>query len=225
MFQDCHVWTTAMSQVHRWRISVLALALAALAAAPAGAGPGDIHRVVNADLVNLRAGPSEESSVRGTLERGGEVIELTRRDDWLGVRVLRTGEEGWIFEQLLEPVALSTLGTAGAAPIEDVGFLRLSESFNRLIRSIGADLGYPVIHEVQQPEADLLRVVPSSNWLINGSREAHLMAAAAIYEMWKNHQNGAPVRLVMADDAGHDYITIVDDETGPNLSIGLPPRG
>jgi hypothetical protein len=44
--------------------------------------------------------------VRGTVERGDEVIELTRRDNWLGVRVLRTGEEGWIFGYLLEPVAL-----------------------------------------------------------------------------------------------------------------------
>jgi uncharacterized protein YgiM (DUF1202 family) len=214
-----------MSGDHHWWISVLALSLAAFGGAPAKAAPGDIHRVVNADLVNLRAGPSDESSVRGTVERGDEVIELTRRDNWLGVRVLRTGEEGWIFGQLVEPVALTTLGTGGAPPVEDVGFLRLSEGFNRLIRSINADLGYSVVQEVQQPEADLLRVVPTRNWLINGSREAHLMAAAAIYEMWKNHQNGAPVRLVMVDDQGQDYITIVDDETGPNLSIAVPARG
>jgi hypothetical protein len=116
-------------------------------------------------------------------------------------------------------------GTDGAPPVEDVGFLRLSEGFNRLIRRINADLGYSVVQEVQQPEADLLRVVPSKAWLINGSREAHLMAAAAIYEMWKNHQNGAPVRLVMVDDQGRDYITIIDDETGPNLSIAVPARG
>jgi hypothetical protein len=214
-----------MSGDYHWWISVLALSLAALSGAPAKAAPGDIHRVVNADLVNLRAGPSDESSVRGTIVRGDEVIELTRRDNWLGVRVLRTGEEGWIFGQLVEPVALSTLGTGGAPPVEDVGFLRLSEGFNRLIRSINADLGYPVVQEVQQPEADLLRVVPTRNWLINGSREAHLMAAAAMYEMWKNHQNGAPVRLIVVDDQGRDYITIIDDETGPNLSIANPARG
>jgi hypothetical protein len=137
-----------MSGAHHWRISALALPLAAFGGAPAEAAPGDIHRVVNADLVNLRAGPSNESSVRGTIERGDEVIELTRRDNWLGVRVLRTGEEGWIFGQLLEPVALSTLGTGGAPPVEDVGFLRLSEGFNRLIRSINGNLGYPVAQEV-----------------------------------------------------------------------------
>jgi hypothetical protein len=216
---------TAMFGTYHWRISVLALTLAAFGGAPAEAAPGDIHRVVNADRVNLRAGPSDESSVRGTIERGDEVIELTQSDNWLGVRVLRTGEEGWIFGQLVEPVARSTLGTGGPPPVEDVGFLRLSEGFNRLIRSINADLGYPIVQEVQQPEADLLRVVPTRDWLINGGREAHLMAAAAMYEMWKNHQNGAPVRLVMVDDEGRDYITIVDDETGPNLSIALQGRG
>ena len=114
---------TAMSGTYHWRISVLALALAAFGGTPAEAAPGDIHRVVNADQVNLRAGPSEESSVRGTIERGDEVIELTSSDNWLGVRVLRTGEEGWIFGQLLEPVARSTLGTGGPPPVEDVGFL------------------------------------------------------------------------------------------------------
>ena len=212
-----------MPQSSQRRIGALVAGLAMLASAPLGAAPGDIHEVVNADLVNLRAGPSNEANVRGTVERGDQVIELTSDGDWFGVRVPRTGEEGWIFGQLLEPVARSTLGTGGgAAPVEDVGFLRLSESFNRLIRGISTDLGYPVVQEVQQPEADLLRVVPSREWLINGSRDAHLMAAAAIYEMWKNHQNGAPVRVVMVDHEGQDYVTIVDGDAGPNLSIALP---
>jgi hypothetical protein len=40
--------------------------------------------------------------------------------------------------------------------------------------------------------------------------------------MWKNHQNGAPVRLIVVDDQGRDYITISDDKTEPNLSIAGP---
>lgn len=218
---------TTMSASRYGRPWALGLALVALGAGPAGAAPGDIHRVANADTVNLRAGPSNESNVRGTVERGDEVIELTRDSNWVGVRVLRTGEEGWVFVELLEPVARSTLGTGGpeGVGVEDAGFLRLSESFNRLIRGINANLGYPVVATVEQPEADFLRVVPTHEWLINGSREAHLMAAAAMYQMWKNHQNGAPVRLAMPDDQGRDYITIVDDDLGPNLSIALPERG
>jgi hypothetical protein len=214
-----------MSAFIGWRPAALAGALATLTVTAADAAPGDIHRVTNADLVNLRAAPSNESNVRGTVERGDEVIELTRDDSWVGVRVLSTGEEGWIFGQLLDPVAHSTLGNGGAAPIEDVGFQRFSQDFNRLVRSINADLGYPMVQEVQQPEADLLRVQPTSQWLLNASREAHVMAAAAMYEMWKNHQNGGPVRLVLVDNQGRDYVTIADDDAGPNLSIALPESG
>ena len=205
-----------------WRLGLLAFAMVAFAGVPADAAPGDIYQVAHADKVNLRAGPSNEANVRGTVQQGDQVIELTRSENWLGVRVLRTGEEGWIFTELLEPVARSTLGNGAPAPVEDVGFLRWSEGFNRLLASINSDLRYPAVQKVEQPEPDLLRVVPTTEWLIDGSRDAHLMGAAAMYEMWKNHQNGAPVRLVMQDDRGRDYITIVDQDGTPNLSIRLP---
>lgn len=203
----------------------LGLGLVIAAAAPAAAAPGDIHRVAHAETVNLRAGPSNESNVRGTVQQGDEVIELARSEAWYGVRVLRTGEEGWIFGELLEPVASSTLGAAGApAPAADVGFLRWSEGFNRLISGINADLGYPMVRSVEQPKPDLLQVTPTTQWLINGSREAHLMSALAIYEMWKNHQNGAPVRIVILDDQGREYIRVVDQDNVPILSTAIPER-
>jgi len=213
-----------MSALIDWRITALFWGFIALSGAPAGAAPGDIHRVTNADVVNLRAGPSDESNVRGTVERGDEMIELTREGGWLGVRVLRTGEEGWIFEQLMEPVARSTLGDGGPVSVEDVGFLRWSDGFNRLLRSINADLRYTTVRTVEQPNADSLRVVPTTEWLVNGSRDAHLMGAAAMYQMWKNHQNGAPVRLILTDDLGRDYVTISDENGAANLSISLPER-
>jgi hypothetical protein len=180
--------------------------------------------VAHAETVNLRAGPSNQSNVRGTAEQGDEVIELSRSDSWLGVRVLRTGEEGWIFGELLEPVSRSTLGPGAPAPAEDVGFLSWSKGFNRLLASIDANNGYRTAKKVEQPEANLLRVTPTSEWLIDGSRDVHLTTAVAIYEMWKNHQNGGPVRLVITDAQGRDYITIVDQDTQPKLSITPPAR-
>ncbi len=214
-----------MSATIDCRLGLLAFGVAVFAGVPADAAPGDIHQVAGADTVNLRAGPSDGADVRGTVQQGDEVIELAQSGNWLGVRVLRTGEEGWIFSELLAPVARTTLGNGEVpAPVEDVGFLRWSESFNRLLASINADLRYPTIESVEQPEPDLLRVVPTAEWLINGSREEHLWGAAAMYEMWKNHQNGAPVRFVMADGQGRDYVTIVDQDGTPDLSIGLPGR-
>jgi uncharacterized protein YgiM (DUF1202 family) len=194
-----------------------AVVLVAAGAGAAAAAPGDIHRVAGADIVNLRAGPSDQTNVRGRVEEGDDVIELTRDGSWVGVRVLETGEEGWIFSGLLETVSQSGLrpGVEGT----NAGFLQLSESFDVLMRRINTQLGYPVVDAVEQTSDGTLRVIPTPQWLLNGSREAHMMAAAAIYQMWKNHQNSAPVGVVMADAAGEDYITILDEASGPSLSI------
>jgi uncharacterized protein YgiM (DUF1202 family) len=196
-------------------LTVVVLAFAGIGAAVAA--PGDIHRVAGADVVNLRAGPSDETNIRGRVEQGDEVIELTREGSWVGVRVLETGEEGWMFGDLLDTVSQS--GLRSAVEGGDAGFLQLSESFDMLMRRINTALGYPVVDAVEQTGDGVLRVTPTRQWLLNGSREAHMMAAAAIYQMWKNHQNSAPVGVVMADAAGQDYITIRDEASGPSLSI------
>ena len=85
------------------------------------------HRGVSgADVVNLRAGPTDASNIRGS------------------VRVLQTGEEGWVYGGLLERVAQSGLLPRDAASWNDgdAGFLQLSEGFDRLIRRVNGDLGY-----------------------------------------------------------------------------------
>jgi hypothetical protein len=40
--------------------------------------------------------------------------------------------------------------------------------------------------------------------------------------MWKNHQNGRPVTMMMPDDRGEDYIQIADGDRGPELAIAAP---
>jgi hypothetical protein len=175
------------------------LALTAAATGAAMAALGDIHRVAGADVVNRRAGPSDQTHVRGRI----------------GVRVLQTGEDGWIFGGLLETFPQS--GLSPAVERSDAGFLQLSESFV-LMRRINTQLGFPIVEVVEQTGEGTSRIVPTPEWLLNGSREAHMMAAA-IYQMWKNHQNSAPVGVVMADAAGEDYITIRDEASGPSLSI------
>jgi uncharacterized protein YgiM (DUF1202 family) len=187
------------------------------------AAPGDIHRVAGAEVVNLRAGPSEESNIRGTVELDNEVIELTRDGNWFGVRVLQTGEEGWIYGGLLEQVAQSGLlpgdaeGSGG-----DAGFLQLSESFDRLMRRVNGDLGYRLVEDTGSVAEGVLEVRPTAAWLRSGGRDAHLMGALAFYELWKNYQDGRPVTLVMTDDRGEEYIRIADGDLGPELAIVAP---
>jgi uncharacterized protein YgiM (DUF1202 family) len=94
------------------KLFLTGLALAVAGPGTAVAAPGDIHRVAGADVVNLRAGPSDETNIRGRVEQGDEVIELTREGSWVGVRVLETGEEGWMFGDLLDTVSRSGLSPA-----------------------------------------------------------------------------------------------------------------
>ena len=101
--------------------------------------------------MNLRSGPSDGTTVRSTVERGDELIELRRERGWLGVRVARTGEEGWVFQDLVQRVARTQLG----APMVDAGFQELSPPFNQLISGLGEELGYAVIDKVEvKPLAD-----------------------------------------------------------------------
>jgi uncharacterized protein YgiM (DUF1202 family) len=187
------------------------------------AAPGDIHRVSGADVVNLRAGPTDTSNIRGRVEQGDEVIELTRDGNWVGVRVLQTGEEGWIYGGLLEQVAQSGLlpGDAGLAS-GDAGFLQLSEDFDRLMRRVNGDLGYRMVEDAAPVAEGVLQVRPTAAWMRSAGRDAHMMGALAFYQLWKNYQDGRPVALVMTDEQGAEYIRIADGDLGPELAIAAP---
>ena len=206
------------------KASAAATVIVASLTGAALAAPGDIHRVTGAEIVNLRAGPSDESNIRGRVDQGDEVIELTGEGNWVGVRVLDTGEEGWIYGGLLERVAQSGLlpGDPGLIDEGDGGFLQLSEGFDRLIRRLNRGLGYRMVEQAAAIGDGVLQVTPTPAWLRGASRDSHLMAALAFYQMWKNHQNGRPVTMVMTDDRGEDYIRIADGDRGPELALAAP---
>lgn len=183
----------------------------AMLAAPAAAAPGDTHRITG-ERVNLRAGPSDGSSVRSTIRQGDEVLELRQEGSWTGVRVMRTGEEGWIFSDLLRRSSVSTLNEAKGQ------FARYSSSFDRMVGNIDRQLGYRFAERVEQGENGLLRVTPTQEWLANTSREGKIYAALALYQMWKNHNDGRPVNLALGA-RGANPITIEDGNDGPLLDL------
>jgi uncharacterized protein YraI len=186
-----------------------------LIAGSAAAATGDLYRV-SGERVNLRSGPSDSSTVRSMVERGDELVELRRERGWLGVRVVRTGEEGWIFQDLVERVARTQLG---AVALPDVGFRELSPEFNDLVAGFGEELGYAVVDKVEMTGGDALRVTPSQNFLLNAGRDAHMALAMAIYQLWKNHQNQRPVRLDFNGPGSGPYIAIEDLASGPRWSV------
>lgn len=204
--------------IRRWKGSVATgMALVLVMAIPwaARADTGDTLRVV-AERVNLRAGPTDNANVRSQVTQGERLLELRRDGSWYGVRVLSTGEEGWIFGDLVAPEARSTLGETGAVSMS-AGFEELSRDFDRLIGQLGQRYGFGLVDQVMQAGDDSLEVTLSPQWLRAGSADEHLMLATAIYQMWKNHQNSAPVRVSVLEPGGERYITIDDRQPDGNL--------
>ena len=199
-----------------WHCRWLVPAALVLTAGAAQAEPGDVHRVT-AELANLRAGPSDETTVRSQVQRGDEVVELRRDNSWIGVRVMSTGEEGWIFGDLVDRVSLSRLGGG----MDDAGFRDLSEDFDVLIGRMGRQLGYRLIDSVDRADPGMLRVVPTRDFLLYGGRDAHMATTLAIYQMWKNHQNSQPVAVTLLDDDANPYITIEEQTTGPDFLVSV----
>jgi Bacterial SH3 domain len=180
----------------------------------AWAFPGDIQEVT-AERANLRAGPSERAEALGQVERGDELIELQRQGDWLGIRVIRTGEEGWIHSNLVQLSSATRLGRE----TEPAGFKDLSPGFDSLMRTIEEHYGYPMVERVEVTEDRTLRVVPTREWLVFGGRQDHLLAALAFYQMWKDNQDDQAVNVSLMDEKGGQYITVSDDSSGPSLMI------
>ena len=183
-------------------------------AAPALAGSGDVHEIT-ADLVNLRASPSDAASVRDRIEGGTQVIELRRDGGWLGVRVVPTGQEGWIYGELVRQVASSQLGDGEAT----AGFGTYSRDLDALLYQVNERLGATMIAEVAE-NGSTLTLTPTKSWLRASSQDAQLMAVTAIYGMWKNYQNQSPVEVVLLDTHGDQYVVIRDEgEAGPQLTV------
>lgn len=200
-----------------------ALVAAGLLAGAASAAPGDVHRVTG-ERVNLRAGPSDDANVRGQVVRGDELLELTRQGDWIGVRSVSSGVEGWIYGGLTEIAARSTLGGAGGEGAfgqpQTAGFQSFSPEFDTLLASIGQHMGMRLFETVERGDDGVLRLTPTREFLSGAGQEAHLLAALAVQQMWKNFNNGRPVRVTMAGERGRDYLSLSDTgPRGPALEI------
>ena len=90
--------------------------------------------------------------MRSQVIQGEQLLELRRDGNWYGVRVLRTGEEGWIFGDLVEPLAPTTL-SGGAGGLPSAGFADLSPDFDRLMANLSPALRLPLFETVRQPAA------------------------------------------------------------------------
>jgi hypothetical protein len=199
--------------------SLLLTAAVLLPLGGAKGATGDVLKVA-VERANLRAQPSDKSETLAQVQRGDSLIELQRLNDWIGVRVERTGEEGWIFGNLAQLQSASRLGRETAP----AGFKSLSPGFDGLIRSIDDRSGYRIVQRVEATDNRALRVTPTREWLRYGDGQAHVLGALAFYALWKSNQNQQPVTLLLLDDQGREYVGITDEASGPSLRVHSPAQ-
>lgn len=85
----------------------LVACLAAGCAAPTSARPAPKPWYVTVPALNLRRCPGVECSRLAVLDRNEVVLRLREDGEWVEVRVVRTGQRGWVASRFLEdgPVA------------------------------------------------------------------------------------------------------------------------
>jgi hypothetical protein len=181
------------------------------------AGPGDVYKVTG-ERVNLRAGPTDQSAVRTQVLQGEDLIELAQQGRWLGVRVARTGDEGWVYGDLVRRTAQSTLGRRVSA----AGFGKYSRDFDGLIEAINGELGFPMVASLEHGANNTLRVTPTTEWMLGTGRDAKLYAAAALHQMWKNASGGRPANVALLLNNA-PFLSVSDTNSGPVIAYEVPP--
>jgi hypothetical protein len=153
--------------------------------------------------------------VRDRVSGGTQVIELERDGNWYGVRTLDSGQDGWIYGDLLNRISSSGLSDDKV----DGGCADYSSDFDQLIGQINDRLGFAIVESIAA-EGDHLTIEPTNAWLRASSQDAHALATTAIYGMWKNYKNNAPVGVVLLDENDQAYVSIEDaGEDGPDLTV------
>ena len=133
-----------------------------------------------AEVVNLRAGPTDASNIRGKVDQGDEVIEPTRRATGSRARVPDRRENGSTAacSVAAAPCRADAPGATAMPDPATVGRFRLARCRN-------GDLGYRMVEDAAPVAEGVLQVWPTAAWLRSGGRDAHIMGALAFYELWK----------------------------------------
>ena len=194
--------------------TVLLTGIMTLVPLAATADSGDVYQVTG-ERVNLRAGPSNDDAVRTTVERGDELIELQQDGDWYGVRVLETGDEGWIYADLIERTSRSDL----ARQSDQTSVGDLLPAFGNLLSQIEQTLGYSPVGRIERLENDTLHIMPTQQWLLRTDRDTQIMTALAFYQAWKAERGDTPVSVSLVTEQNDNYLTVRDEDSGPVFTL------
>lgn len=183
----------------RTTILILATLLAASWAGRPWAAPGDTL-YIQKDRVNVRTGPGLSNSVLMQLNKGHELIEFTRRGDWVNVGIARTGgKDGWVHRSLVGSVSPGG-GTVAPADSKFDAFVRDVEQLNKKVEPIA---GFPFFTRVENLGDGIVQLTAHDRWLAapRADRQGNL---DTLFQLWSTHEgSGLPIAVYIVDSRGN----------------------
>jgi uncharacterized protein YgiM (DUF1202 family) len=164
---------------------------------------GDIL-YVKVDRVNVRQGASTKTPVLITLNKGHELLEIYRQEEWIQVGVARTGGKiGWIHRSLV--TSELPLGGKTTTPLTPE-FENFMWAFNILNHKVKSATGVTFFTEVEDLADGIIRVTATDTWL-SGSRQERESNLRTIYKLWKAANDNLPVAVYIVGPQGKRRMT------------------
>ena len=155
------------------------------------AAPGD-KLYIQKNVVNIRTGPGTEKPVLMKLNKGHELVEFSRKGDWVNVGITRTGgKDGWVHRSL---VATVSPGGASVAPLDPSfdAFVRDVQKLNDKVEKIA---GFPFFTKVENLGDGIVQLTASDGWMTApySDRAGNLNT---LFKLWSAHEgSGLPVAV------------------------------
>ncbi|WP_299416502.1 SH3 domain-containing protein [uncultured Sulfitobacter sp.] len=132
----------------------LALVLAFLFATTAALAQSYTPHGMSDGYLNMRAGPGTSHGIIKRLYPGDELTPMSKRGGWLQVRLLRTGEKGWVSQRFVKRVDVTNGPLMYVQPTSD-GFLNLRK---------GPGTRYGIIYPMETG-TEVRQIGRSGNWI------------------------------------------------------------
>ena len=165
----------------------------------AEAAPGD-KLYVQKNGVNVRSGPGTDNPVLMKLNKGHELIEFSRKGNWVNVGIARTGgKDGWIHQSLVGSVSPGGATVTPPDPRFDA-FVRDVEKLNNRAKRIA---GFPFFTKVENLGDGIVQLMASEGW-IAAPRADRASNLNTLFRLWSAHEgSGLPIAVYIVDTRGN----------------------
>lgn len=141
--------------------------------------------VINGSIVNVRSGPATSYPVLLKFQKGREVVELQRRDNWVEIA---TGRDdvvtGWIYAPLLSQADKRNVPTMKVKEdTSDPLFELFTQALRELNERIRSQTGNTYFSQVENPGNKVIRLTVTYAWS-NLSREQRDRMLADVFAIW-----------------------------------------